>query len=337
MDTYLIVRVHGMSTKLLPENTLLQMAYAKSLKDIVSLLSITEYRELIDKSREISAEALHEVYRSIFLRRLITLINMASGIHRDFLVEYARIFEIENILYILKKLVAGEKVDPSRLIAIPYSPIDYKSLSEARSLENALKILKATQTYSDIRDVAINKAVQYRSVFPVEAELNRIRYENLFKMLNNLAFLTVKDELKMLFGTEIDIYNIFAITASVIYKFAQDLVQHSIISIDGYLIPYNKVRKALKVPRSSELLNIFKAYENVIENIIKEQEVEAYIIIQKEIKRRILSRKIQKFTSFYDVILYLKKAEYEFRNLSMLTHAVQYNIPGEIIQQQLIL
>lgn len=335
METYLIVRTHAMATRLIPSQTIIQLAFAKSLKDVVSLLALTEYREYIDKIEELSARSLYKAIKKVMINRFGKLIDIATGKFKEFLIEYFRIFEIENILMVLGKKAVGETISEEELTHIPSLPFDYQRLLKAKDLEQAMKVLKETPPYNTIREEIVKTVLKLKTILPIEYELHRIRYERLFKLLRRYEFITVKESISRILGLEIDILNIFNVLATVIYNFTPEIVLQMIIP-NGLLLDPKKLEKVALSKRKTEIIRLLKDYRDIVEQIMNRREVEAYTLAQKEIRRRFIKDRITNFTTFYDVLLYIKMCEYEFRDLSLIIHAIEYNIPRERVQAELI-
>jgi len=335
MSTYLVVRTHGMITRLLPPDIISQLAYAKDLRDVISILTMTDYRNYLDRVETLSAESLYHIFKKVLINRFEKVISIAKGVYRDFLIEYARIFEIENILMILVHKFSKEPIDPKKLLILSFSKVDYDALINATDFDTAVKILRNDPIYYKIRDEIVSLAREYASILPIEYELYRIRYERIFKLLKRKEFIGIRKSLENIFGLEIDILNIFIVLSPFVYEYTPSLIASLLLPL-GLELHLNKLKKILEEKRRSEIIEYLRSYANIVEYILAKTDADAYILAQKMIRERLLKDKIPNFTNIFYVILYLKACEYEFRDLSLIIHAIEYNIPRNKVITKLI-
>ncbi len=334
IDEYLIVKAHGIMSRLIPPQSLAQMSFSKELKDLVSLLLMTDYRPYIEKLEELSANTLSNGFKKVMINRFKELINVASGQHKKFIVEYARIVEFENVLKIISSKISESMIGKLEIAPVGIESINYESLIKAKELEQLFRVLKSYEPYNEFRDEVINNFIENKNLVLVDYELHRIRYGKLLELTSKIEFMGVS-ELRKLIGIEIDILNIFTVTAPMLYSFSPDLMKLIIIP-GGYLLSEEKLLRALELKRRSEMINYLKGYRDIIEMVLDRQETKAYLLAQKKIRNYLDREKIANYASFFDVYMCMKRIEYEYRDLIQISYGVEYNLPRELLQRNLI-
>ncbi len=335
IDEYLIVKAHGIIARLIPVQSLLQMAYSKELKDIVSLLMMTDYRTYIDKIDKLTATALYSGFKRVMIDRFQNLINSCSGASKEFIIEYMRLLEFENVMRIIGRKLGVSSGNEIEITRIGTESINYDELMKASSIEQLMMILRTYDPYSGIRDEIARRFIEEKNLLILEYELHRIRYSKLLELINNFAFIDVRDQLKKLIGIEIDILNIYAVTGPILYGFSPELTR-SLIIPGGYLLSRDKLIKVLGMKRKSEIINQLRGYEDVLELILNKRETKAYLIAQKKIRKELMREKIPNYATFLDVFICLKLVEFEYRDLTQIVYGVEYNIPRDTLQKNLI-
>jgi len=335
LSDYAIIRAHDIATRLLPPQVISQLAYAKNLREVVTILHMTEYGEYISREIEPTPEYLHEQIKKVFIKRCLKLLKVSSEELRDILLEVLRIFEIENLLFIFKKKWAGEKADPSKLVILPFSTINYSSLIETKNVEEFIRLLTSYDVYSEFRSEIISLMGKFNSPLPIEYELYRIRYKRLFDVINKQRFLPDKREIEKIFQIEVDIMNIFLALAPMLYDFSPELIDPLLLP-SGHKINIKTLKNVVRSKNRSFVMKALRSYKDIVENIIIKREGEAYVIAQRYLRKELLAHRIPSFISPYYVLSLLKRCEYEFRDLSVIVHGIFYNIPHENIARFLI-
>lgn len=335
ISEYLAVRAHGIMARLIPPQSLVQIAFSKELKDFVSLLMMTDYRVHIDKLSELSADHLCMSFKRVWVDRFMELIRASNGIEKAFLVEYSRIIEIENLLQIIGSKLGLKSSQLTDIYPIGIESISYDELVKESSIEQLIKGLTSYEPYKDLSPLVIERFFEEKNLLLLEYELHKLRYRRLLEIVDRWLFLEIRDLFKKFIGIEIDVLNIFTISGAMMYNYSPDIVSELIIP-GGYSFSKEKMLKLIDVKRKNELVRALRGYSDVVERILSGEETSAYIIAQKKLRREILREKIPYYTSFMDVYLCLKLTEFEYRDLAKIAYSIEYNIPREVLQRNLI-
>lgn len=311
------------------------MAYSKELGDIVSLLMMTEYRSYIDKIKKLTASSLNASFKEVMINRFKTLINVSSGVHRKFLIEYLRAFEFENMMKIISEKLSLGPLEELNVIPLGIESVNYDELLRSGNLEELIGVLRGYDPYSDMRDEIVKRFIKDRNLVLLEYEFYRLRYSRLLELIHNFAFISVRELLRKFIGIEIDILNIYAVTGAMLYDFSPELIQLIIIP-GGYLLNKNKLTRIIYLKKKSEIINALKEYSDIVKSIINKNETKAYLLAQKKLRKEILREMIPNYVSFLDVFICLKLIEFEYRDLTQIVYGVEYNIPRETLQRNLI-
>jgi len=335
IDEYLVIKAHGIISRLIPVQSLIQIAYSKELRDIASLLMMTEYRSYIDKIEKLTASALNASFKRVMINRFQSLIHACSGIDREFIIEYLRILEFENVLKIVGEKIGSRSSEEINIIPVGVESINYDELLESRDIEQLIRILRMHDPYSEMRDEIVRRFIEDRNLLLLEYEFYRVRYNRLLRLISNFAFMEVRDLLRKFIGMEIDILNIYAVTGPMLYDFSPELIRLIIIP-GGYLLSEDKLAKVVYLRRKSEIINMLKGYEDIVRLIIDKRETEAYLLAQRKLRKEIMSERILNYATFFDVFMCLKLVEFEYRDLTQIVYGVEYDIPRDILQKNLI-
>ena len=327
MSSYLIVRCHARMGKLITPEQMRKLLKSKSLEELMEGLSQTEYGPLLKQLKTVEADSLYRLYTDVFRSRLEWFYRNAPEKFREFLVEYCRRFEVENIMQVLRRRVTGSPVDIGRLVRLSFLPMDYEALSKAPGVVECLNLLKENPVYEEAsaRSIALYK--KYGALLPVEATLKKLYYTSFSKALKLLPRQD-RGLMREVLAVQIDVENCFTSLAPLLYGYSRGLVKEMLIEVPGK-IPLENFVKVVESSSPSEVLKFLAPYRGVVEAILKGKEEVAYAMSRRIIRKLFLNRWIEGFAELSYALTYMELFEDEWRDLCFITYAVGYNIPRE--------
>ena len=207
--TYLVTRTHGLKTHLIRPEEIQVMAKAKSLKEVADSLLKSEYAEEVSKipAKEIDASTLERIFLKKLVERFYFLVSIPSGV-QDFLREYSKRFEVENIRRIIRAKHVGETIEEGNLIPLAreYTLVNFPALLKANDVAEVAALLRETAYVSLTEKLDLYK--KYGTTLVLEACLDDVYFGKLWEMVDKLPD---KKEVKQLVGTEMDLKNILTV------------------------------------------------------------------------------------------------------------------------------
>lgn len=325
MSEYLIVRCHGLYTRLLPSQVLEALPNLKSLKDLADILTATDYGGEVRALPELSVHALEHVFDEKLHERYRYVVNAAEGGCREFLTQYMRRLEVQAISRVMRGKLFQTPVEelmktlPSRR----FFELDLKPMAEAADVGKAVELLKPTPYREAVE--SLPWCLKYRSPLPMEYWLRKAYYSTLLEALKNLPS-GDREKARELIGFEIDVANCFTASAPLLYGYTSELVQQLLIPYQGKLTPA-QLREALEAKSPSTLLKLFAEYREIARPLIEEgDEVLAETAALKTLKAKAERLMLERFIGFPYVLGYLTLCEVERRNLVFTAHSINQNV-----------
>jgi len=335
LSTYLVARAHGLNTRLLPPNFFEALASVKKIREIINLLSPTEYSKYIEKGEEIDIESLYKVFAQVFSDRLrlISIIPLSRDL-AEFRDNIIMKYEIENVIKILLGLKAKKDFNEIEKYLIPglKSKINYNELYQERTVERAIQYLK-TKGFR-IGEKALELYTKYDTILPIEKELLRNNYKKLIEKASKLGRET-KMLVKKLVGIESDIENIFTSTASLLYGYSTELIENLILPFPGKVD--TKTFLAIVNSRNPrEALEKLSMYNEITVPLLNKDEFKAKIASLKYLSSFLNSYKISSSMTPPYLLYLIRKMEYEYKYLIYISYSIYYGSKPEISSEMLI-
>ncbi|MEJ2271563.1 MAG: V-type ATPase subunit, partial [Candidatus Bathyarchaeota archaeon] len=275
---YIVVRIHGLRTRLVSASMLKDMARTKDLKAFAETLLKTDYSNNIKEVpwNDISGFILEKIFEKKLVERSLFVSKLSCSDTICFTETYCRRFEVQNITHILRN---KEKKIPKieiekRLSPIEhYSSINFKALLNSNTVDDAIELLKETIYYPSKEVVQLYKSGG--SLLPIEAYFEKIYAEELIKSLETIP--EDKEEVRSLLMTQFDIKNCFTVIGSIIQKLNPYF-------LEKLVIPYSKkisltdITNIIYRDNSLSLAStVFKQYIKVVKALIAGDESKAYL------------------------------------------------------------
>ena len=326
MITYLICRCHAYESKLLPRRLILELASVSKLEEFVEILSTTAYgRSLSEVKSFWNVEA---ALTEVFIDRLSTLLKISPENVKEFLIQYYRRFEVQNMVRIMRMKLAHEPIESIEELIIPserLGGIDLDPFMRARDFNEFMSLLAGT-AYRKISEMKIKNPLILESMF------RWIYYRGVFDKVSRIPGDDRSDVMEIL-GIELDLHNLRVWMLPILYKYDRKLAES--LLIDN---PAGKSKRRLMELKSVvEFLEEFPRYRGFIEALIRQEEWMAEIEYFKILKDEVDKRRISKYVNFFYVLKYILDCEIEYRNLRSIAISIYHNLPIDVRRSLLIL
>jgi len=324
--TYLICKCHVYESRLLPKRLILELASVSKLEDFIGILSATIYGQRISEAKNVwDVEA---ALTEIFIDRLSTLLKISPENVKEFLIQYYRRFEVQNMVRIMRMKLAHDPIESIEELIIPSERLggmDLDPFMRARDFNEFMSLLAGT-AYRKISEMKIKNPLILESMF------RWIYYRGVFDKVSRIPGDDRSDVMEIL-GIELDLHNLRVWMLPILYKYDRKLAES--LLIDN---PAGKSKRRLMELKSVvEFLEEFPRYRGFIEALIRQEEWMAEIEYFKILKDEVDKRRISKYVNFFYVLKYILDCEIEYRNLRSIAISIYHNLPIDVRRSLLIL
>ena len=325
MITYLVCKCHAYESRLLPRRLILELASLSRLEEFVEILSTIYGRRLSEAKSLWDVEA---ALTEMFIDRLSTLLKISFENIREFLIQYYRRFEVQNLIRIMRMKIARESAERIKELIIPSERLggmDLDPFIRARDFNEFISLLSET-TYRKISEMRVKNPLILESMF------RWIYYRGVFEKISKIPRDDRLDAMEVL-GMELDLHNIRVCMLPMLYGYDRKLAEDLLIEN-----PAGKSKILLMELRSvKELLEEFPRYRSFIEALMRREEWRAEIEYFRILKSEVDKRRISKYISFFYVLKYILDCEVEYRNLRSIAISIHHNLPVDVRRGLLIL
>lgn len=330
LSTYIATRCHALIQKLISEEHLLRMAHAENVKELTGILLQTSYGNKIKEPNKTTAEELYEIYKDTFMERADLLQKRAGEGLAKFIENYLRKIVIEDLIKIMRKKVTERTIGTRELTKPSFSTLPYSKLRKAENIHEVFTLLNNTP-YA-VKGEILPSFEKYGSLLPVEGYLWKKFYENVMNSIKKLP--DSNREIKELIGKEIDIKNYFIAVGPALYGYSPELAETLLIQ-PTFKVSMSHLRRLIHSKRPKEFSEKLP-YGKILRLLLEQKDTKAEIEASREMKKWLKRKKMPQPISSLYVMLYLKLAEFEFRNLHTLTYGKKYRLSPETILENLI-
>jgi vacuolar-type H+-ATPase subunit C/Vma6 len=315
-------------THLLSNEILDVLSATKNSQELKDILTPTDYGKHFREQDKGVDSSFEDIYGKVLVERYNFLSKVSTDDIREFLISFQRKFEIQNIMRILRSMIIKTTNQPFDGILYPttdFSNINYDAICEAENLEDAIAALRNTP-YRRVKD-NIDWYNKYDSLLPIEFGLRKIYYNMLFENLKRIPSGDRKN-VDQLIRTEVDIANCFTSCAANVFDYDEEL-------IESLLIPYpskismHTLRSVIRIDSEHEILTLLSPYYEVIKNLLAKEEAMAQTKALRLLRNEVIKQKTLESMNFTYVLCYLYLCEFEFRDLTFITMAVQHNVKSD--------
>jgi len=325
LTTYLVCKCHAYESRLLPRRLILELASLSRLEEFVETLT-TIYGQRFSEVK--SLWDVETALTEIFIDRLSTLLEISPENVKEFLIQYYRRFEVQNLIKIMRMKLAHESAERIKELIIPSERLggmDLDPFMRARDLNEFMTLLSETM-YRKICEMEVENPLI------LESMLRWIYYRGVFEEISKIPRDDRRDAIEML-GMELDLYNIRVCMLPMLYGYDRRLAED--LLIDN---PAGKPKRLLMELRSvKELLEEFPRYRSFIEALMRREEWRAEIEYFRILKSEVDKKRILKYISFFYVLKYILDCEIEYRNLRSIAISIHHNLPVDVRRDLLIL
>jgi vacuolar-type H+-ATPase subunit C/Vma6 len=229
-DIYLVTRVHGLRTHIIPARDITMLAKAKSLRDVFDSLMKTEYATELGQipAQNNDAATLEGIFHRKLVDRFFFLSRTAQGKMQDLLIKYSARFEVENIKRIVRAKHGGITSERPDLIPVPreHSLVNFAALLNAKDIDEVASLLRDTPYH-----VPLDKVESYKqsgSTMVLEGALDSVYFSNVWELANK-----VRDGkgVRDLIGEEIDLRNLLIAFSLRAREIPRKVIEETIIPV----------------------------------------------------------------------------------------------------------
>lgn len=237
---YLVTRIHGLRTHLIPPRDIQILAKAKNLRDVTDKLMKTDYATEIGKIP--TAEQDATTLEGIFLRRLVERFffvqRAAQGKIQELLSRYCARFEVENIKRIMRAK-QGRSAEEPTLIPVPreYSLVNFPALVKSKDMDELASLLRDTPYR-----LLVEKTQQVKesgATMILEAALDRIYFGRVWDLARR------SKGVRQLIGEELDLRNLLIAFSLKTRGLSLRYMEESLIPL-SYRLPQTQLRSLLQ-------------------------------------------------------------------------------------------
>ena len=340
MRTYLLVKVHGLLTRLLTPQFYYSILLAPDLKAFVDTLFRTDYRDVLERIKSkymniYSLDAIREVIWEKFRMRMNLLISlMREKDVMEIFIDYLRRYEVLDLLKVAGYLISGKKPPLNELFLLMFFDDAFKQkIKRMRSLRDLIDYLLTHKIYSRTLKNLSPLVLESQNLFILELSLKKDYYEHLINTLETKEISGI-NRLKRIIRLEIDLENCFIASASYVYGYDANLLEQLLIR-HPLRLSLSNLKQAIRSATLIALFSSLRPYGNIVELITKKKEIEAKKEALKMLKKEITRLKIPGMDIGY-ILYYIRACEWEKTDLETLLYGILYQASPEEIKAQLI-
>ena len=336
--TYATVKAYSLKGKLLCKKTFQTLAESRNLDEFASRLNSTSYSDYIRKiPKPYTSNNIEISFRGKQSELYYMMMSSVGG--SNLLMAYYYKFIFKNLKNIVKGKILGKsqsQIESSiglraeELIQrrdVTLKALTSKNIEEVisnfKSYNFGNDVEKALMLYNDLGEIGV-----------IDTFLDKILYQNLADSIKSKADLN----LLKLFGTELDLYNITNIVRGKFWNLDDQ-------SINDLLVSHTS-------STSDELLSKMISAESLKSSFMELSKTKFSEIIPSEADDIIM---INEFERKFDIFLYnsllkefanmfklstvvsvVRLYDYEIRNLSSISYAIENNISSDIVMSKII-
>ena len=325
MTTYLVCKCHAYESKLLPRRLILELTSLSRLEEFNEILA-TIYGQRLSEAK--SLWDVETALTEIFIDRLSAILKISFENIKEFLIQYYRRFEVQNLIKIMRMKIVHESAERIKELIIPSERLGGMNLDpfiRARDLNEFISLLSET-IYRKISEMKVENPLILESMF------RWIYYRGVFEKISKIPRDDRRDAMEML-GMELDLHNIRVCMLPMLYGYDRRLAED--LLIDN---PAGKSKILLMELRGvKELLEEFPRYRSFIEALMRREEWRAELEYFRILKSEVDKKRISKYISFFYVLKYILDCEVEYRNLRSIAISIHHNLPVDVRRGLLIL
>lgn len=330
------VKSYSIKGKLMTRKDLQTLSESRDLDELITRIKNTTYNEVISKIPKPYSTQKIELALRDRQADLHYMMMQASGGSNVMFAYYLR-FILRNLKIILKGKILGRpqseietmtSLHPEELIK--ERDIVLKALI-AKDFEEAVSVLKSIGIGEEIEQ-AYSLYNERKQIQVLDLYFDKFFYENLGRAMKSSGDFS----LHSVCGMEIDYYNIMSILRGKFWNLDENQLQHLIVSnassesreMFTKMISADSLKSAL-----NELLSTH------YKGLVPQDENDAIAKFEHAFEHKIyetMNAQFVRIFGFSTVVAIVRLLDFEIRNLSAITYAVEQKIPSETVMAKII-
>jgi V/A-type H+-transporting ATPase subunit C len=333
------VKSYSLRGKLLTKKDLQMLAESRDLDELVTRIKNTAYADVISKVQKPYTAQKIELALRDRQADLHHMMMQALGGSKLIFAYYLK-FILRNLKMIIKGKILGRSQEE---IETALSLHAEELIKERDIILKALVAKDATEAISTLRGIGIGNEVEKafsaynekKQIQILDLYFDKFFYEELSRTITTSADFGVR----ALCGKEIDFYNILSILRAKFWGLDENQIQSLIVPYTGTsskelltrMVSADSVKSALNelastpykdlIPQQDNAIDAINQFENSFDRLIHDGMQKAFV----------------RMFSYSTVVAIVRLIEYEVRNLSSITFAVEQKISPDVTMSKLIL
>ncbi|RLF23365.1 MAG: hypothetical protein DRN15_06565 [Thermoprotei archaeon] len=193
METYVVVRAHGLRTHLLKPEDYEKLLGTANVKEFIYVLSDTDYRNVVEQlPEEVEASDFRKALFKKYMERVNILEKNSPDGLRQFLRNYALgRFEVVNIKHVLRAKAGGSSISVHELFPVKLNVVKWNEPLGLERLDDVVRYL-ARRGYPTL-DIAFSIYRRNRLLDVLECALEADYYDSLHRLIEKLKLRELED------------------------------------------------------------------------------------------------------------------------------------------------
>jgi len=330
---YLVTRIHGLRTHLIPPRDIQVLAKARDIRDVSDNLMKTDYATEIGQlpTQERDAAMLEDVFLEKLVERSFFVRRVAQGKMQDLLSRYCARFEVENIKRILRAKHGRSSEEPS-LIPLPreYTLVNFPALAKASDVDEVASLLRDTPYH-----ILIGALQPYREsgvTITLEAALDKSYFVRLWEFVGKFG------GMRDLVGEEVDLRNLLIVLSLKARETPSRIIEDALIPV-SYRLPKITLRSVLQSRIEDAPSVLAMPYSKVVSDAANLRRGDSLMPMESVLLRQLYEdatefSRTRSLQAGY-IMAYLLLCECEAKNLVAIVTGKQLGLPEEEISKRL--
>lgn len=332
-------KIRALEGRLLTSQDYENLLDMSTLSEMVSYLknktSYVDHLEAIEPESAI-IDHLELVFRKILFMRIETFIHYFVDEYRKLVKVLFMRYEVEDLKLFIRAIERGQDIESlldHMVILGVTKTLDYKRLSQSRTLEDLIDALEGTP-YQDIISYYMDEPLK-RRIFYMEMNLDRYYFKALNKQVMKLDK-SDREPLQEILGKNTDILNLQWIYRG--RKFyglsSEELLNYTLLG--GHKLSYKALKDLCYAPSLEDALSYIK--ESPYGFLVKSEGFEVFMELNMEryIYDAFMHLKKTNHMNIIESMVYMHQMEYEIRDLFTIFEAKRYGFDKKETRKYLV-
>jgi len=330
---YSNARIQARSNYMVKDTSLPELAEAKSLKELRSLLRETTYEEYLESAKD-DLRSFHIALEKGFIDSILELVELSPQKSKPLFNAYLMFLEAKILKIIYRARFMKVEIDETLVYAI------------GNINENLLKHLLETETIADIKVVleptiyAKLSEKEYSNLEEFEVALDEFVFNNFVNVIKKTKMYDGKYIIDIL-NKKIDITNILALLKFRVRGIEKEKQKNLLINNKTDLCL--RFDKLINAATMQDFVDVFKGldyYEPMSKALADYEKNKALAHFETEnyryFKKYIISNELSHTLGPYPLFSYLMKKELGLRNLFIISRGIEVGFSADKIKRMII-